>query len=183
MRWMVSPRATICGWMPPLGTRIVRTAVGVALSNCWLVAKIARTSASIAIHVFMCRAVIIGSRMSDEPRPLQRYKLILAYRGTRYHGWQRQVVTKYYKGPVLEDGRHIPTVQELVTKALVSVLRHPILLVGSSRTDAGVHAKGQLAHFDSDQTQIPVEGMRRAVNHALSEDIVVREIAPVAETF
>ncbi len=121
--------------------------------------------------------------MSAESPPLQRYKLIIAYRGTHYHGWQRQVVTKFYKGPVLSGGGEgIPTVQEIVERALRSVVRHPIRLVGSSRTDAGVHAKGQLAHFDTHQ-QIPTEGMRRALNHALPDDILVRAIEPVPPWF
>ncbi len=121
--------------------------------------------------------------MSDEPQPLQRLKLTIAYRGTNYHGWQRQVVTRHYKGPVLSGGgKAIPTVQEIVERGLRSVVRHPVRLVGSSRTDAGVHAKGQLAHFDTHQ-QIPCEGMRRAVNHALPDDILVRTIEPVAPWF
>jgi tRNA pseudouridine38-40 synthase len=46
-----------------------------------------------------------------------------------------------------------------------------------------VHAKGQVAHFDTDQTQIPVDGLRRAVNARLPDDILVRSIRPVPETF
>ena len=121
--------------------------------------------------------------MSDEPPRLQRLKLTIAYRGTHYHGWQRQVVSKFYKGPRLGAGNDIPTIQEIVSRAITSVVRHPITLVGSSRTDAGVHAKGQLAHLDTDQTQIPLVGMRRAVNHALPEDILVRSIEAVPPTF
>ncbi len=118
-----------------------------------------------------------------EPSALQRYKLTIAYRGTNYHGWQRQVVTKHYDGPTLGGGNGIPTIQEIVERALKSVVRHPLHLVGSSRTDAGVHAKGQLAHFDTDQTQIPLEGIRRAVNHALPDDILIRAIEPVPQSF
>ena len=100
----------------------------------------------------------------------QRYKLTLAYRGTNYHGWQRQSVTESYKGPLPPEGNDIPTIQQLLRQAIESVVRHPVTLVGSSRTDARVHAKGQLAHFDTDQLQIPIEGMRRAINAALPED-------------
>lgn len=112
--------------------------------------------------------------------PTQRYKLVLAYRGTRYHGWQRQSANAFYKGEQPAEGEGIPTIQEELHKALISVLRHPINLTGSSRTDAGVHAKGQLVHFDTDQVQIPVDGMRRAVNARLPEDILVRTIEPVS---
>ena len=115
--------------------------------------------------------------------PAQRYKLTLAYRGTNYHGWQWQAVTESYKGPAPQDGQGIPTIQETVSRAITSVVNHPVQLVGSSRTDAGVHAKGQLAHFDTDQVQIPREGMRRAINAALPEDIVVKLLEPVPETF
>jgi tRNA pseudouridine38-40 synthase len=113
----------------------------------------------------------------------QRYKLILAYRGTNYHGWQRQSLTENYKGPTPLEGHGIPTIQETVARAIESVVHHPITLIGSSRTDAGVHAKGQLAHFDTDQTQIPIEGMRRAINAAMPEDITIRRIEAVDQAF
>jgi len=115
--------------------------------------------------------------------PLQRYKLTIAYRGTNYHGWQKQLAVETYKGPKPEEGHGIPTIQEFVARALVGVVNHPVTLVGSSRTDAGVHAKGQVAHFETDQLQIPVEGMRRAVNHALPSDILVKWIDAVPSTF
>ena len=114
--------------------------------------------------------------------PTQRYKLTLAYRGSNYHGWQIQAVTENYKLPVPE-GQGIPTIQETVARAIASVVNHPVQLVGSSRTDAGVHAKGQLAHFDTDQIQIPVEGLRRAVNAALPSDIVIHAMEAVPPSF
>jgi tRNA pseudouridine38-40 synthase len=113
----------------------------------------------------------------------QRYKLTVAYRGTNYHGWQWQYPTKTYKGPKLPEGHGIPTIQEKLERALQEVVRHPVNVVGSSRTDAGVHAKGQVAHFDTDQLQIPTEGLRMAVNHALPDDITIRKIEPVPDSF
>ncbi len=121
------------------------------------------------------------SAMTD--RPTQRYKLIIAYRGTNYHGWQYQVALPNYRGKMPPPGQGLPTIQEVVERALKDVVRHPLHLCGSSRTDSGVHAKGQLAHFDTDQLQIPTEGMRRAVNHALPDDILIRSIEPVPSTF
>jgi tRNA pseudouridine38-40 synthase len=115
--------------------------------------------------------------------PSQRYKLTLSYRGTRYHGWQTQGVFANRAGEVIGNGEPIPTVQSELARAVKSVVRHPINLVGSSRTDTGVHAKGQVAHFDTDQLQIPMEGMRRAINSALPDDIVVHAIEPVRDTF
>jgi tRNA pseudouridine38-40 synthase len=116
--------------------------------------------------------------------PTQRYKLTLAYRGTRYHGWQFQAANPLtWKGakPPAEEG--IPTVQAVVAKAFGSLLGHAVDVVGSSRTDAGVHAKGQVAHFDTDQVQIPPEGLRRAVNARLPDDVLVRTIEPVPDSF
>ena len=112
----------------------------------------------------------------------QRYKLTIAYRGSRYHGWQRQPANEFYKG-VLAAGEGIPTIQETVSRAIVDVVRHPVTLVGSSRTDAGVHAKGQVGHFDTDQTQIPAEGLRRGINSRLPPDILIRSIEAVPDSF
>src|SRR5688500_4946493 len=132
---------------------------------------------------------------------VQRYKLIVAYRGTRYHGWQQQPALASYKGerdpglgvarvgPVeaqahpAADGESIPTIQGELKKAIGAVVAHPVDVVGSSRTDAGVHAKGQVVHFDTDKVQIPIAGLRRAVNHRLPSDILIRSIAPVPQWF
>jgi tRNA pseudouridine38-40 synthase len=113
----------------------------------------------------------------------QRYRLTLAYRGTRYHGWQTQPMLESFKGDPPPEGQGLPTIQETISRALASVVNHPVSVVGSSRTDAGVHAKGQIAHFDTDQVQIPAEGIRRAVNHALPDDILIHAIEPVPDTF
>jgi tRNA pseudouridine38-40 synthase len=118
---------------------------------------------------------------ADQPK--QRYKLTVAYRGTRYHGWQEQPANELWKGEAPAPGHGIPTVQETLSRAIASVVRHEVKVAGSSRTDAGVHAKGQVAHFDTDQVQIPVEGLRRAINHALPDDVLVRAIEPVPDTF
>jgi tRNA pseudouridine38-40 synthase len=114
---------------------------------------------------------------------LQRYKLTISYRGTNYHGWQTQAANALWKGPKPPPGHGIPTIQEKLRRALVKVVKHPVVLVGSSRTDAGVHAKGQVAHFDTDKGQIPTEGMRLSVNHLLPDDILVRTIEPVDRSF
>lgn len=115
--------------------------------------------------------------------PVQRYKLVVAYRGTRYHGWQQQSALDTYTGEKPPPGEGIPTIQQELTKALQSVLGHPVQVVGSSRTDAGVHAKGQVVHLDTDQVQIPREGLRKAVNHRLPSDVLVRSIRVVPPTF
>jgi tRNA pseudouridine38-40 synthase len=115
--------------------------------------------------------------------PFVRYKLTIAYRGTNYHGWQQQPALESYKGEAPAEGSGIPTVQETISAALAQVLGHPVSLVGSSRTDAGVHAKGQVAHFDTDQTQIPIWGLHQAVNHRLPPDMLIRRLVPAPEGF
>jgi len=115
--------------------------------------------------------------------PTQRYKLTIAYRGTRYHGWQAQPLMETYTGEPPPQGEGIPTVQETVSRTLARVVCHPVTLIGSSRTDAGVHAKGQVAHFDTDKVQIPPESLRTAVNHQLPPDVIVRAVQPVPQTF
>ena len=113
----------------------------------------------------------------------QRYKLTIAYRGTQYHGWQTQGVNPTWKGPAPPPGHGIPTIQEKLRRALQDVVRHDVTVVGSSRTDAGVHAKGQVAHFDTDKVQIPIEALRQSVNARLPGDILIREITAVPESF
>jgi tRNA pseudouridine38-40 synthase len=74
-------------------------------------------------------------------------------------------------------------VQETLRRVLAGVLGHPVELVGASRTDAGVHAKGQVAQFDTHMTQIPLDGLRRAVNARLPDDILIRKLEPVDAGF
>lgn len=115
--------------------------------------------------------------------PTQRYKLTIAYRGTRYHGWQSQRWLETYRGQEPPKGQGIPTIQETLTRAIEGIVGHPLELVGSSRTDAGVHAKGQVAHFDTTQVQIPGAGIRRATNHQLPSDLFIRSIEAVPQSF
>ena len=114
---------------------------------------------------------------------MPRYKLTIAYRGTHYHGWQIVFPTHTWKGPLPPAGEGLPTIQQHVTRVLRTVVHHPVSVVGSSRTDAGVHAKGQIAHFDTPLDQIPAEGIRRACNSRLPDDIIVRSIERVPDSF
>jgi len=115
--------------------------------------------------------------------PTQRYKLTIAYRGTRYHGWQQQPALPSWTGPQPPANEGIPTLQQTLALTIAGVVGHPVDVVGSSRTDAGVHAKGQVAHFDTDQVQIPPDGLRQAVNHRLPPDVLIRKIAAVPDSF
>lgn len=104
----------------------------------------------------------------------QRYKLTLAYRGTRYHGWQRQASP---------SGEELPTVQSTLRDALIRTLGHDLKVTGSSRTDAGVHALGQVAHFDTERTQVDPGRILLAANAKLPDDIRIDAIEAVPPTF
>ncbi|MFT3786398.1 MAG: tRNA pseudouridine(38-40) synthase TruA [Tepidisphaeraceae bacterium] len=115
--------------------------------------------------------------------PTIRYKLTLAYRGTNYHGWQRQPVPPTWRGDAPDVLEGIPTVQQTLDQTIMAVVQHPIATVGSSRTDAGVHAKGQVVHFDTIRHQIPPHRLRHAINARLPDDVVVRSMEQVSTDF
>jgi tRNA pseudouridine38-40 synthase len=98
----------------------------------------------------------------------RNFKLTVEYDGGAYHGWQRQASE--------------PTVQAAIEAALRTMTGSPVTVVGSGRTDAGVHALGQVAHFRC-ETRIPPEAIRRGLNALLPADIVVHACTPVPETF
>lgn len=95
-----------------------------------------------------------------------RYFIQLAYNGSRYHGWQIQPGAK--------------TVQEEINRALTTLLRQEIYVVGAGRTDTGVHASFFVAHFD---IEVPLQDLQHTVyklNRLLDKDIVIYNIYPVA---
>jgi tRNA pseudouridine38-40 synthase len=100
---------------------------------------------------------------------LPRYKLTIAYDGTAYCGWQRQP-------------EPTPTVQREVEKAAGSIVSHPVTVLGSSRTDTGVHAMGQVAACNL-QTNLEVSRLRKAINSRLPPDILIREMEEVSPDF
>ncbi len=98
----------------------------------------------------------------------RRIKLVVHYDGTAYHGWQAQA--------------DVDTIQEQLEKALEKLCGCQVKLIGSSRTDAGVHALGQVAHADID-TPVPTKNIIRSLNRYLPDDIVVTEAEDVDESF
>ena len=99
---------------------------------------------------------------------MKRVKLVISYDGTRFCGWQMQ-----------NNGI---TVEEVVTSALRRLTGEDIKLIGASRTDAGVHALGNVAVFDTD-SPIPGDKFCFALNSVLPEDVVVRDSCEVALDF
>jgi tRNA pseudouridine38-40 synthase len=99
---------------------------------------------------------------------MRNIKLTIEYDGTNYQGWQVQP-----KGP---------TIQGILEEKLGLLTGESIRLVGSGRTDAGVHALGQVAHFKT-QSQMDARSIQRALNSLLPSDIVIQKIEEVEEDF
>ncbi len=99
---------------------------------------------------------------------MRNIKLTIEYDGTNYHGWQVQ--------------KNALTVQECVEKALAKLLGTETGVVGCSRTDVGVHAYGQVAHFFTNST-IPGEKFSYAINNLLPDDIVIQKSEEVPGDF
>ena len=99
---------------------------------------------------------------------MKRIKLIVAYDGTNYCGWQVQ-----------PNGE---TIEGVLNRALSELLKEEIKVTGASRTDSGVHSLGNVAVFDT-QTRIPPEKISFALNQRLPADIVVQDSCQVADDF
>src|SRR4030042_2554542 len=90
---------------------------------------------------------------------MRNIKLLNEYDGSHYHGWQVQPSAL--------------TIQEVIQKKIEVMTRHPVRLTASGRTDAGVHALGQVASFAT-FTQIPLTSFRCGLNSLLPPDIVIK---------
>jgi tRNA pseudouridine38-40 synthase len=99
---------------------------------------------------------------------VRHIRLVVEYDGTALCGWQRQ-----------DNG---PTVQGHLEAALAQMLSHEVAVVGASRTDAGVHARGQVASFRTDKP-IPLHGIRRGLNSLLPPAIAVIEASEAGDDF
>ena len=99
---------------------------------------------------------------------MKRVKLTVAYDGTNYCGWQVQ-----------PNGI---TIESELNKHLSELLKEEIHVIGASRTDAGVHAKGNVAVFDT-SARMPAEKISYALNTRLPEDIRIQESCEVAADF
>ena len=102
---------------------------------------------------------------------MQRYKVTISYDGTDFAGFQRQPQQR--------------TIESVLTVAVNKMAKNPVpalVVHGSGRTDSGVHAYGQVVHFDL-PFNIPAEGVRRGLNALLPLDIVVKKVEEVAADF
>lgn len=99
---------------------------------------------------------------------MRNLKLVLEYDGTDFVGWQSQI-----------NGR---SVQDEITSVLSGVLQEKISLHGAGRTDSGVHARGQVAHFHTNST-LAASSIVNALNGLLPKDISVHSVEEVPEKF
>ena len=99
---------------------------------------------------------------------MKRVKLVVAYDGSTYHGWQ------------IQPGA--PTIEGELNKALSELLQEEIQVIGASRTDSGVHALCNVAVFDT-KSRIPAEKISYALNQRLPEDIRIQESVEVEANF
>jgi len=100
--------------------------------------------------------------------PQRNIRLLLEYDGTRYHGWQRQ--------------KNAVSIQQVLEEALTRLTGEEVRLIGSGRTDAGVHALGQVANFHSGGA-LPLKAFEAGANSMLPWDIVVLEAREVPPEF
>lgn len=96
---------------------------------------------------------------------MKRVKLVVAYDGTNYRGWQLQ-----------PNG---VTIEEVLNRALTELLKEPIAVIGASRTDSGVHARGNVAVFDT-ENRMPADKICFALNQRLPEDIRIQSSEEVS---
>lgn len=96
-----------------------------------------------------------------------RFFITLSYDGTRYHGWQVQ-----------PNG---PSVQEKLQWALSTILRQDIQVTGAGRTDAGVHARMMVAHFDVETMDFDLQDLTYKLNRLLPQDIAIQKMDPVSD--
>lgn len=99
---------------------------------------------------------------------MKRVKLVVAYDGTNYHGWQVQ-----------DNGI---TIEEVLNQTISELVQEDIKVIGASRTDAGVHACGNVAVFDT-ESRIPGDKFSFALNQRLPEDIRIQESYEVDADF
>jgi tRNA pseudouridine38-40 synthase len=95
-------------------------------------------------------------------------RILIEYDGTAYSGWQRQ--------------KNATSIQEVLETAISSITGEKTYVTGSGRTDAGVHALGQVANFKT-ETRIPLDKLPYAINSKLPKDIVVKHAERVPEDF
>jgi tRNA pseudouridine38-40 synthase len=114
--------------------------------------------------------------LSTVPKKIMRnIRLKIEYDGTNYKGWQVQNSSK-------NRTKTYNTIQQEIQTVLSRILQEDVKLIGSGRTDAGVHAKGQVANFKT-KSEMPVSRIKRALNSLLPKDIVIISVKQTSPDF
>ncbi len=100
---------------------------------------------------------------------MRNIKVLVEYDGTNYHGFQRQT-------------EELPTIQQSLEETLEQLTKHPVSIIGAGRTDAGVHARGQVINFRTN-CSIPVDKLPLAMNRLLPNDIAILAAEEADEPF
>ena len=103
----------------------------------------------------------------------RRFRIVVEYDGTDFHGWQRQTAN---------DGSDLRTVQATLEDAIRDMTGETLFVRAAGRTDAGVHADGQVASFDL-AANIPPHGLLRGLNSILPADVAIVDVAEAAPDF
>jgi tRNA pseudouridine38-40 synthase len=128
--------------------------------------KVVSDASSVAAAALMSKDEATSNPLTCNIQPKsQRIALVIQYLGTHFYGWQRQP--------------HHRSVQEEIEKAIAAVLQQPVTLHGAGRTDTGVHAAAQIAHFNT-TSSIPAHRWADVLNSRLPDDILIRASAAVA---
>ena len=114
----------------------------------------------------MCRQ---GVRDREAIRFMKNIKMTVVYDGTAYLGWQKT--------------RMGPSIEEALQNILEKILQEKIILQAASRTDAGVHARGQVVNFLTIKQNLDVGKLQHGLNHLLPRDIVITEVLEVDLSF
>lgn len=111
----------------------------------------------------------VGPAAVPPPEGFVRVRMNVAYDGTPFHGFARNP--------------DVVTVQSELENTLAQVLRHPVTVTGAGRTDAGVHARGQVVSFDADESHFEPTALSRALNRMLGPTIAVDKIETAPPSF
>lgn len=117
-----------------------------------------------------------GTRIGGGTDPRTAYRLTIEYDGSRYHGWQKQGERQTAQG--------VRTVTGTLERVLTEAGQRVLTLGGSGRTDAGVHALGQIAHLHLPSAQAPrPQDLQRIFDEGLPSDLAVAAIEPCSPSF
>lgn len=126
--------------------------------------------------------VDLNPALTENHSVMKNIKLLIEYDGTNYHGWQIQSSEVRSQKSEVGSQRTVLTIQGVLQEKLKTITGEDVKIIGSSRTDAGVHALGQVASFLTDSYLEPA-ALQRALNSRLPADVKILNAGEVNEAF